>query len=85
MAATARRQSSRSAEPTVSSARRATCVGHPGVPAITYGLRGITYFELKLTGPSQDLRRQRSEGRLNDKMHITQNCESGSRDRSDEA
>ncbi|MAT68103.1 MAG: peptidase M20 [Planctomycetaceae bacterium] len=27
----------------------------PGVPAITYGLRGITYFELKLTGPSQDL------------------------------
>lgn len=27
----------------------------PGVPAITYGLRGIAYFELKLTGPSQDL------------------------------
>jgi acetylornithine deacetylase/succinyl-diaminopimelate desuccinylase-like protein len=27
----------------------------PGVPAITYGLRGITYFELKLTGPKQDL------------------------------
>jgi len=27
----------------------------PGVPAITYGLRGIAYFELLLTGPSQDL------------------------------
>lgn len=27
----------------------------PGVPAITYGLRGIAYFELKLTGPKQDL------------------------------
>jgi acetylornithine deacetylase/succinyl-diaminopimelate desuccinylase-like protein len=27
----------------------------PGVPAITYGLRGITYFELRLTGPKQDL------------------------------
>jgi acetylornithine deacetylase/succinyl-diaminopimelate desuccinylase-like protein len=26
-----------------------------GVPAITYGLRGIAYFELKLTGPKQDL------------------------------
>ncbi|MGE0610044.1 MAG: dipeptidase [Pirellulales bacterium] len=27
----------------------------PGQPAITYGLRGIYYFELKLTGPKQDL------------------------------
>jgi succinyl-diaminopimelate desuccinylase len=27
----------------------------PGVPAITYGLRGIAYYELKLTGPRQDL------------------------------
>ena len=27
----------------------------PGVPAITYGLRGIAYFELKLKGPKQDL------------------------------
>src|SRR5205085_7837376 len=27
----------------------------PGLPAITYGLRGIAYFELKLTGPKQDL------------------------------
>ena len=27
----------------------------PSVPAITYGLRGIAYFELKLTGPKQDL------------------------------
>lgn len=27
----------------------------PGVPAITYGLRGISYFELKLQGPDRDL------------------------------
>jgi succinyl-diaminopimelate desuccinylase len=27
----------------------------PGVPAITYGLRGIAYYELKLQGPKQDL------------------------------
>ena len=27
----------------------------PGVPAITYGLKGIAYFELKLTGPNRDL------------------------------
>lgn len=27
----------------------------PGVPAITYGLRGIAYYELHLTGPNSDL------------------------------
>ena len=27
----------------------------PGIPAITYGLRGMAYFELRLTGPKQDL------------------------------
>ncbi|MEM9353829.1 MAG: dipeptidase [Planctomycetota bacterium] len=27
----------------------------PGVPAITYGLRGIAYYELRLQGPKQDL------------------------------
>jgi acetylornithine deacetylase/succinyl-diaminopimelate desuccinylase-like protein len=27
----------------------------PGQPAITYGLRGIVYFEIRLTGPKQDL------------------------------
>jgi len=27
----------------------------PAVPAITYGLRGIAYYELRLTGPRQDL------------------------------
>ena len=27
----------------------------PGQPAITYGLKGIAYFELRLSGPNQDL------------------------------
>lgn len=27
----------------------------PGVPAVTYGLRGIAYFEILLEGPKQDL------------------------------
>jgi acetylornithine deacetylase/succinyl-diaminopimelate desuccinylase-like protein len=27
----------------------------PGVPAITYGLRGIAYYELHVTGPNRDL------------------------------
>jgi len=27
----------------------------PGQPAITYGLRGICYYDLKLTGPNRDL------------------------------
>jgi succinyl-diaminopimelate desuccinylase len=27
----------------------------PGRPAVTYGLRGIAYYELRLTGPKQDL------------------------------
>jgi acetylornithine deacetylase/succinyl-diaminopimelate desuccinylase-like protein len=27
----------------------------PGVPSIMYGLRGLAYFELKVTGPSHDL------------------------------
>lgn len=27
----------------------------PGQPAITYGLRGLSYYELRLTGPKQDL------------------------------
>lgn len=32
-----------------------TCQFGQGQPAITYGLKGITYFELFLTGPKQDL------------------------------
>jgi len=31
------------------------CQFGPGQPSITYGLRGIAYFELRLTGPKQDL------------------------------
>jgi acetylornithine deacetylase/succinyl-diaminopimelate desuccinylase-like protein len=27
----------------------------PGVPALTYGLKGIAYFELRVTGPNRDL------------------------------
>jgi succinyl-diaminopimelate desuccinylase len=27
----------------------------PGLPAITYGLRGIAYYELRLSGPDRDL------------------------------
>jgi succinyl-diaminopimelate desuccinylase len=32
-----------------------TCQFGPGQPAITYGLRGIVYYELRLSGPKQDL------------------------------
>jgi succinyl-diaminopimelate desuccinylase len=32
-----------------------TCQFGPGQPAITYGLRGIAYYELRLKGPKQDL------------------------------
>jgi succinyl-diaminopimelate desuccinylase len=32
-----------------------SCQFAPGVPAITYGLRGIAYYELRLRGPRQDL------------------------------
>ncbi len=32
-----------------------TCQFAPGQPAITYGLRGIAYYELQVTGPNQDL------------------------------
>jgi len=27
----------------------------PGVPSITYGLRGLNYYEMEITGPAQDL------------------------------
>ena len=32
-----------------------TCQFGPGQPAITYGLRGIAYYELRLVGPNKDL------------------------------
>ena len=32
-----------------------SCQFGPGQPAITYGLRGIAYYELHVTGPRQDL------------------------------
>ncbi|HEY4761120.1 MAG TPA: dipeptidase [Thermoguttaceae bacterium] len=31
------------------------CQFAPGIPAITYGLRGITYYELRVMGPDRDL------------------------------
>ena len=31
------------------------CQFAPGQPAITYGLRGIVYYDLELTGPNRDL------------------------------
>jgi acetylornithine deacetylase/succinyl-diaminopimelate desuccinylase-like protein len=27
----------------------------PGVPSVTYGLRGLNYYQLEITGPAQDL------------------------------
>src|SRR5690606_1108087 len=36
----------------------------PGKPAITYGLRGIAYYELRLQGPRQDLHSGTSGGAL---------------------
>jgi len=27
----------------------------PGVPSVTYGLRGLVYYEVEITGPAQDL------------------------------
>ena len=27
----------------------------PGVPSITYGLRGLNYYQIEITGPAQDL------------------------------
>jgi acetylornithine deacetylase/succinyl-diaminopimelate desuccinylase-like protein len=32
-----------------------TCMLARGVPSITYGLRGLNYYQIELTGPTQDL------------------------------
>jgi acetylornithine deacetylase/succinyl-diaminopimelate desuccinylase-like protein len=32
-----------------------TSMWEPGVPAITYGLRGLAYFEIRIQGPNRDL------------------------------
>ena len=32
-----------------------TSMWEPGVPAITYGLRGLAYFEIRVQGPNRDL------------------------------
>ncbi len=40
-----------------------TCQFGPGQPAITYGLRGICYYELRLTGPRRICTRALSAAR----------------------
>lgn len=32
-----------------------TSMYEPGVPALTYGLKGLAYFEIRVTGPNRDL------------------------------
>ena len=32
-----------------------TSMYEPGVPALTYGLKGLAYFEIRVVGPNRDL------------------------------
>ncbi len=42
----------------------------PDVPSITYGLRGLVYFELELKGPKQDLHRRQYGGTIRNPIHV---------------
>ncbi len=42
----------------------------PGVPSITYGLRGLNYYELEITGPAQDLHSGRFGGAVPNPLTI---------------
>ncbi|HOV32280.1 MAG TPA: dipeptidase [Candidatus Hydrogenedens sp.] len=42
----------------------------PDVPSITYGLRGLVYFELELKGPKQDLHSGQYGGTIRNPIHV---------------
>jgi len=41
----------------------------PGIPSITYGLRGMTYIEVTLTGPDRDLHSGTYGGAIHNPIH----------------
>ncbi len=41
----------------------------PGIPSITYGLRGMTYVEITLTGPNRDLHSGTYGGAIHNPIH----------------
>ncbi|HOQ31328.1 MAG TPA: dipeptidase [Candidatus Hydrogenedens sp.] len=42
----------------------------PDIPSVTYGLRGLTYFELELKGPKQDLHSGLYGGTIRNPIHV---------------
>ncbi len=42
----------------------------PGIPSITYGLRGMTYMEITLTGPDRDLHSGTYGGAIHNPIHV---------------